>query len=110
MEYRLYLIDAKNRIRAAESFVADGELEAKEIATAIYESCYASFDCIELWQGARVVMRKFSSDIITTGDLWTLIAKRQESVAQVEEAMERSFACIRESEQLMTTLGMIREG
>jgi hypothetical protein len=109
MQYRIYLVGADKRIRAAESFIAGDEAEAKEIATAIYGSCSTSFDSVELWQGSHVVMRQFPKDVWTTSDIQKLIDKRQESVAQVEEVMERSFTCIRASQQLMATLRHIRE-
>jgi hypothetical protein len=108
MQYRIYLIDADNHIRAAESFIAKDDLEAKEVAMALYGSCSTSFQSMELWRGANLVIRQSSSEVLATVDLQQLIDKRQEGVAQLGEMLERSFQCVRESHQLMATLDTIR--
>jgi hypothetical protein len=108
MQYRIYLRDADNSIRAAETFVAKDDPEAKEVATALYGSCSKSFDSAELWRGTEMVMRQFSGVVLPTPNLKQLVDKRQESVAQLEEMLERSFACVRESRELMATLHTIR--
>lgn len=108
MQYRIYLIGAGNRIRVAESFSAANDLEAKEVATALYGSCWTSFYSVELWRGPEVVMRQKSEHVRMTAELQALIDRRQESIAELEEAMERSFECVRQSRQLMAVLGKIR--
>jgi hypothetical protein len=108
MQYRIYLIDADHHIRAAESFIAKDDLEAKEVATALYGSCSTDFQSMELWRAANLLMRESSSGVLATVDLQQLIDKRQESVAQLAEMLERSFQCVRESRQLMATLDTIR--
>ena len=108
MQYRIYLMGADNHVRAAESFIAKNDLEAKEVALVLYGSCSTNFQSMELWRGANPVIRQFSSGVLATVDLQQLIDKRQESVAQLEEMLERSFQCVRESRQLMATLDTIR--
>lgn len=110
MQYRIYLIGGGNRIRAAESFIAQNDVEATEVATALYGSCASSFQSVELWRGNAVVMRQRSDAVKATAELQALIDRRQESVAQLEEVMERSFECVRQSRQMMSALGRIREG
>jgi hypothetical protein len=110
MQYRLYLIGADNRIQAAESFIAGNETEAREVAAAVHGSCSTSFDSVELWQGSHLIMRQCSGAVRVTTEVQKLIDKTQESVAQLEEMMERSFTCVRASQQLMATLRTIRKG
>ena len=43
MNYRIYLVDADDHIKASESFSAKDDLEAEEVALAIHESCSTSF-------------------------------------------------------------------
>lgn len=109
MQYRIYLIGVGNRIRAAESFSTANDVEAKEIATGLYGSCWTSFLSVELWRGDALVMRQISEHVRATEELKALIDKRQESIAQLEEALERSFECVRESRQMMAALGKLRE-
>jgi hypothetical protein len=39
MFYRFYLLDSDRHIRAAESFCASDETEAKQVAATVYEAC-----------------------------------------------------------------------
>lgn len=109
MQYRIYLRKGvDNRIMAAESFIAKDNQEAIEVAMALYRSCSTSFDSAELWCGAKLIMRQLSGGVQATTDLQQLIDRRQESVAQLEEILERGFRCVRESRELMATLDKIR--
>jgi hypothetical protein len=108
VQYRIYLIGGGNRIRAAESFIANDDREATEVAIALYGSCSTTFESAELWRGTELVMRQISDGALATGELRQLIDRRQESVARLEEMLERSFVCVRESRQLMAALDTIR--
>jgi hypothetical protein len=108
MQYRIYLMGSGGRIQAAESFMVKNDGEAKEVAKALYGSCGKRFDSAELWRGTEMVMRQVSDGVEASVGLQELIDKRQESIAQLEEMLERSFACVRESRELMATLNKIR--
>ena len=108
MDYRVYLVGSNDRFRAAEYFSAKDDLEAEEIVQALYQSCSTSFHGVELWQGANLVIRRTNDQQWPMIDLRKLLDKRQESIAELEEALERSFDCVRESRQLISTLDSIR--
>jgi len=110
MQYRIYLIGRNDRIRAGESFIAKSDLEASEIAKALYGCCSTSFDSAELWRGTERISRFVSSNVRATTELQEIIDKREENIAQLEEMLERSFECVRQSQQLMTALQKIRAG
>jgi hypothetical protein len=110
MEYRVYLIGSDDHIRAGESFSAADDLEAEEVAFALFEGCSTSFRGLELWKGQDVLLRRKSDGLPRpTLNLQELIDRRQESVVRLEEALSRSFECVRQSRQLMATLDQIRE-
>lgn len=108
MEYRLYLAGSDDHFRAAESFNAKDDAAAEEIALALYGNCSTSFHAIELWRGTDRIMRHAGNEAWPTVDLRKLIDRRQESVAQLEETLERGFQCVRESRQLIEALDKIR--
>ena len=115
MYYRVYLVGFDDHFRAAEHFSAKNDLEAEEIAQALYQSCSTSFRGVELWQGSRLMVRRVDDQQLPIDDHQTpvvdlrrLLDARQESVAQLEEALERSFHCVHESQQLISTLEKIR--
>jgi hypothetical protein len=110
MEYRVYLADSGDRFRAAEFFNAQDDVEAKEIALALYGSCATNFHGVELWRGTSRLIRQARNGVWPTVDLQALINKRQESVAQLEEMLARSNQCVRESQQLMAALEQLRAG
>jgi hypothetical protein len=106
MQYHIYLLGPGDHSQAGGSFIADDNSEAREIAIAVFGSCYTSFQGIELWTGTTLVMRKVH--IRATVDLQKVIDKRQENIAQLEEVLEQSFECIRKSRQLMDALDKVR--
>jgi hypothetical protein len=108
MDYRVYLAGSDGHFRAFSVFSAQSDREGQEIALALYGNCSTSFHAIELWRGAKLVMRRTRDQTWPKIDLRELVAKRQESVAQLEETLERSFICVRESRQLMDALDKIR--
>jgi hypothetical protein len=97
-----------DHIKASESFSAKDDLEAEEVAMALHESCSTSFHGIELWRGPTRVMRRTDARAWPIIDLRKLLDKRQESIAELEEMLERSFECVRQSQQLMLTLDKLR--
>jgi hypothetical protein len=107
MEYRLYLLGADDRIRAAESFLAENDTAAIEVASAVFGCCSTDFPNAEVWRGPQRLTR-ISKGIGAAAGLRQLMDRRQENVAQLEELLERSFACVRESRELMAHLDRIR--
>jgi hypothetical protein len=110
MEYRVYLAAADNRFRAFSVFAAENDDEAEETALGVYANCSTSFRAIELWCGTKLVMRQTREQLWPTLDLRELMDRRQESVVQLEETLERGFQCVRESTQLMAALDKVRTG
>ena len=52
--YRMYFLTC-GRIRAAENFEADYEIDAIRMARALWDACSDVCEAFELWQGPRLV-------------------------------------------------------
>ena len=106
MDYRIYLMDQEFHIRAAEHFTAPSDAEAIETASALHQACSDTFAWCEVWRGS-LLLTKLHADGAEYGDgfdaprVRSLIPVRQENVIQLEERLQRSFACVRESRNLM---------
>jgi hypothetical protein len=111
MNYRVYLIGADDRIKASESFCVEDDKAAQEVALALHENCSSSFQGIELWRGPTMVMRRTETRAPRPlVNIRKLQDKRQEIVLRLEEMLERSFECVRQSKQLMLELEKVRLG
>jgi|SRR5579875_618880 len=118
MDYRVYLLDQKLSIRAAENFVAHDNLEAVEIATALHEACSDVFACCELWCGSSLIaklppavhQKHDGADLAAsvTSEIRLLLPVRQQNVLALEDRLQRSFACVRESHRLLRTYNELR--
>jgi len=110
MNFRIYLLDATSRIRAAESFSADDDVEAGEIAAATYDACSDVFEGYELWRGATCIARdrRQAKDAVRL-NAWEIAMMRQDNILDLEDRLHRSFACIRESSRMLTISSQLRE-
>lgn len=113
MDYRVYLLDQKFSIRAAENFAARDDSEAVEVASALHDACSDIFVSCELWRGSSLVAKlpRASADghngtdhsRSISSDIRLLLPVRQENVLALEDRLQRSFACVRESHRLLRT-------
>jgi hypothetical protein len=108
MNYRIYLLNANNHVRAGESFSAENDWEAEEIALVTYENYSMSFHGVELWRGPIQIVHQTRDRACQRANLQELIDKRQERAAELEDLLERSFQCVRESRQLLAVAGNTR--
>ncbi|MBV9251907.1 MAG: hypothetical protein JO227_22035 [Acetobacteraceae bacterium] len=106
MNYRLYLLDSINRIRAAESFSATGDREARKIAASVHEACADVFAGYEIWRGSE----RLTADSRQVGLDWTdwAMLQRQEAVLDLEERLQRTFACVSQSRRLLEASAKLR--
>jgi hypothetical protein len=111
MLYRLYLLDQSGRVRAAESFSAKGDNEAKEIASRVCNACDDSFKRCELWCGSdQIISLRCGAQ---TGQRRERIAgditpASQEIVLDLEEHLQRSFTCVMASRKLLEATAQLR--
>ena len=54
MDYRLYLLGEDKKIRAAESFCIDDDVEAVWVDNAVYSACRDQFYGYAMWNAARL--------------------------------------------------------
>lgn len=104
MQYRVYLLDDHNKIRAAESFVATDDQLAREVATALHEAAADDFPGCELWRGPVRLQVTVARQVRMSTDLAEIQLRRAQHIIDLETSMADTFACIRQSKRLMATL------
>ncbi len=109
MKYRLYLLDENAHFRAGESFSATSDMEAADIAAAVHSACADVFDGYELWRGAHCVLQ-IRNGLVPAGNvtLSDVVAARQENVLDLEERLQRTFACVSASRTLLAATDGLR--
>ena len=106
MHYRLYLLDEEDRFRAAESFTATSDAAATEMALAVYSACSDAFDGYELWRGTeRIAKRRHTNGAPSSHEVAEL---RQTNVLDLEERLQATFACVRNSKKLLEATDHLR--
>jgi len=100
-DYRVYLYDSDNKIRAAEGFVAADDLEALEIGAVLYRATQDVFYRHEVWCGARHLTGAMAARGLRTPTLDEMAKARQLRAVDVEERLASSFACVRRSRVLL---------
>ncbi|HUB44861.1 MAG TPA: hypothetical protein VMB73_07745 [Acetobacteraceae bacterium] len=109
MNFRIYLLDAASRIRAAESFSAADDVEAAEVGATTFDACSDVFDGFEVWRGStRVARGRRTGKTVARLNAWDVVMMQQENILDLEERLHRSFACIRESSRLLTVTAHLR--
>jgi hypothetical protein len=94
---------------APESFCASDETEAKEVAGTVYEACSDVFYGYELWCGPERVAkcgRKLTSDEPLR--LSEVVWHRQGNILDLEDRLQNTFSCIRESRKLLAATAALR--
>ncbi|MGE0223696.1 MAG: hypothetical protein AB7S57_10570 [Acetobacteraceae bacterium] len=107
MQYRLYLLTSDKHIRAGQSFAAQDDSEATAIGATLYDACSDEFAGYEVWRGP--VMLKHGRPAGITG-LEEIIQARQQSLLDLEDSLQRSFACVHRSRRLLETTDRLRDG
>ena len=95
MEYRLYLLDGNDRIRAAGWFPADDDAEAAAIAGLLHGACRDVFDGCEAWLGRRCA---FSASV--AGQPPGVAASHCKAALALAENLLMDFAVVRQSKTL----------
>jgi hypothetical protein len=104
MLYRLYLLDERGQIRAAENFSAESDDGAMEIAARVHNACDDAFPQYELWCGSDQILRVRGS--AHTGQRRVRIAQditstAEEIVLDLEDQLQRSFTIMADSKKLL---------
>lgn len=109
MRYRVYLLNQWNKIAAAESFAAADDDEALAMGRDLYVMSSDVFCGYEVWRGkTRLVAGSPSPPANPVSiDLWPAV--RQMRMLDLEERLQQSFVCIRESRTLMTAVDQLLE-
>jgi len=107
MDYRLYLW-RNEHIQAGQNFPAANDAVALEIGSIIYEACSDVVDGWEVWRGRDRVPPKLATNVGES--LAEVVEFRQKHLAELEEIMQSSFACLRESRRLLDRLCQLGGG
>ena len=100
MDYRFYLLDESDRVRAGEHFAAPDDAIATQLAAWVHKTCSDVFDGYEVWRGTTRVAARNEIDF-ETPTVRAVIEQRQASVCDLEERLQRTFACVRQSKRLL---------
>jgi hypothetical protein len=103
MQYRVYLLGADHRISAAESFVAADDGEASATAADLFNASFDVFRGYELWRGPNLIdaSRRPRANPPTPEELKDASQERR---LELELRLQASFACVRQSRQLMAAV------
>jgi hypothetical protein len=106
MRYRLYLRGNTSDVRACEAFSAEDDVRANGIALSLFSACCNDFDGYEVWNGATMISRGRGPR--QPGHSWDVTQASQREVLDLEDRMQRSFSCVRESRQLLNATAKLR--
>jgi hypothetical protein len=109
MQYRFYLVDVNDRIRAGESFSASDDREAREVAALVHDNCSDAFAGYELWRGTARIAH-FRQEQPGTGEinLTDVVRRRQANILELEDRLQTTFSCMRESRKLLKATALLR--
>ena len=100
MNYRVYLLGNKARIRAAENFEARDDATAAVMAADLYLACSDVFSGFELWRGVSIVAAL--DDVNDQLPVDEAIGECQvDELLDLEERLRDSFGCVRKSRKLL---------
>jgi hypothetical protein len=109
MHYRMYLLDERKHIWAGESFSADGDKEASTIGASVHSVCNDTFPGYEVWCGTRLVAAGYDPPVAETAlAVELLTGRRQESVLDLEERMQRTFLRVQRKRKLLEARSQLR--
>jgi hypothetical protein len=96
---------ASSRIRAAEEFDADNDINAIRIARALYDACSDMCEAFELWQATRLIRtRPPPYRGVTLSDL---SEAHQRIVIEGEEIIRASHWALARSRRLIEALAKV---
>ena len=109
MEYRFFLLDKADHFRVAVPFIAQDDREAREIALFVGNAVADKFDGYELWRGSVCVTKHrplhLSERPLSAAEI---AQERQMQILDLEDSLQRSFECVRDSRRLLQTMtGMV---
>jgi hypothetical protein len=106
MRYRLYLLGKSGDVRAAEAFLAEDDVRANGIALSVFSACCDDFEGYEVWNGAMMISR--GPGPRQSSNSWAITQASQRDVLDLEDRMQRVFACVRESRKLLDATAKLR--
>jgi hypothetical protein len=106
MRYRLYLLGKASDVRAAEAFLAEDDVRAVGIALSVFSTCCDDFDGYEVWNGATMISR--GPGPRKPSKFWAITQANQREVLDLEDRMQRVFACVRDSRKLLDATTKLR--
>jgi hypothetical protein len=109
VDYRIYLLDGGDHISAGEFFSASNDKEAAEIAASIYEVCSDAFEGYEVWHGAVCILPNGHNRNWTVPRIEDVIEARQDNILDLEDRLQRSYACMNRSRKLLEVQARLRQ-
>jgi hypothetical protein len=109
LEYRVYLFNLEGRIAAAQSFYSTSDDEAAEMAFDLYSLSSDVVVGYELWCGTLRLIEANNRPQPMLPNLDDMMISRQARMLELEERLQSTFACIRESRQLMAAVSALLE-
>jgi hypothetical protein len=108
--YRIYLLDTKGHIEAAESFPATTDEDAAAVASSVYRASNDVFSGYELWIGNQRISSTQSAHAKRERkqNLDVAIQRHQDAILELEERLQNAFSCVKRSRKLIHTLAGIR--
>jgi hypothetical protein len=109
--YRIYLIDTNGHIEAAESFSAPNDDAAADVAGSVHEASSDVFTGYELWAEGQCIssVQSGHAKAAKKRNLEVAIQKHQDTVVDLEEKLQRAFACVKRSRKLLLASTEIRD-
>jgi hypothetical protein len=106
MRYQLRLLGKSSDTQAAETFLADDDVGANDIARAIFSACCDNFDGYEVWNGKTMISRGRGAQQV--GYWWQVTQASQRAVLDLEDRMQRTLVSLSKSKQLLDATAKLR--
>jgi hypothetical protein len=109
--YRIYLLDMNGDIDAAESFSTSTDDEAADVASLVYEASNDVFSGYEIWDGRKCIvsMQSPRANRYKRRNFDAAVERHQDTVLELEEKLEKAFACVKRSRKLLQATARIRD-
>jgi hypothetical protein len=109
--YRIYLLDTRGHIDAAASFSVSKDDDAAHVADSVYEASDDVFSGYELWTGGQVISSAQGTRAARANgpDLHDAIRAHQDIVVDLEERLQKGFACVKRSRKLLEAASTLRD-
>lgn len=109
--YRIYLLDTNGLIDAAKSFSASTDDDAAEVAGSVYEASNDVFSGYEVWDREQCLfsMQSPPAKRDKRRNLDAAVQRHQDTVLELEEKLQRAFACVKRSRKLLQMTTRIRD-